>query len=335
MPQVSLRQKLLHSAYRYAAKLQKWRRREQQQEAHWAEEEADILSGLGIGDTLHENPDRQDSDSDSISSVSSISSISSISSLSSIDSLAPVTDHTGFYLDSDSERDILYQTRYGAIRDHIQRLENTRVVNPNKVHKLSQLYLVLDSYKADDEKHFRRNLRVSPSTFDSLVEKISDHWVFLSEGSASQLPVDQQLAIALFRFGHFGNSASVESVAQWAGVSTGMVVNATRRVMVAFLNHHDDIIRWPNAQMKEEVKEWVEAASCAAWRDGWLLVNGTPVPLAEKPAFHGEAYFDRKSNYSLNVQVRLFFVFTQLAYTCKVNHPPKFANCGLRDRSYR
>jgi hypothetical protein len=147
--------------------------------------------------------------------------------------------------------------------------------------------------------------------------------------------VDQQLAIALFRFGHFGNSASVESVAQWAGVSAGMVVNTTRRVMVAFLNHYDNIIRWPNAQMKEEAKEWVEAASCTAWRDGWLLVDGTLVPLAEKPAFHGEAYFDRKLNYSLNVQVHLFFVFTQLDYTCKVNHPPKFANCGLRDRSYR
>jgi hypothetical protein len=142
-----------------------------------------------------------------------------------------------------------------------------------------------------------------PETFDSLVEKIRDHYIFLSEGSASQMPVDQQLAIALFRFGHFGNSASVESVAQWAGVSAGMVVNATRRVMVAFLDHHDKIIRWPNAQMKEEAKEWVEAASCAAWRDGWLFVDGTLVPLAEKPAFHGETYFDRKSNYSLNVQV--------------------------------
>jgi hypothetical protein len=73
--------------------------------------------------------------------------------------------------------------------------------------------------------------------------------------------------------------------------------------MVAFLDHHDEIICWPNAQMKEEAKEWVEAASCAAWRDGWLFVDGTLVPLAEKPAFHGETYFDRKSNYSLNVQV--------------------------------
>jgi hypothetical protein len=139
-------------------------------------------------------------------------------------------------LDIESEREALHQQHYQAIRAHIQRLENTRVIHPHRVDKLSQLYLVLENYKADDEKRFRRNLRVSASTFDSLVKKIEDHWVFLSEGSARQMPVDQQLAIALFRFGHFGNSASVESVAQWAGVSAGMVVNATRRVMVAFLD---------------------------------------------------------------------------------------------------
>ena len=32
-------------------------------------------------------------------------------------------------------------------------------------------------------------------------------------------------------------------------------------------------------------------------------MDGTLVPLADKPGYHGEAYFDRKSNYSLNVQV--------------------------------
>ncbi|PPQ83037.1 hypothetical protein CVT25_005279 [Psilocybe cyanescens] len=117
------------------------------------------------------------------------------------------------------------------------------------------------------------------------------------------MPVEEQLAIALYRFGHFGNSASVESVAQWAGCSAGTVVNSTRRVMQAFLSMHDDVIHYPSPADKEAAKEWVEAASCAAWRDGYLFVDGTLVPLADKPGYHGEAYFDRKSNYSLNVQL--------------------------------
>ncbi|KAJ3754242.1 hypothetical protein EV360DRAFT_51991 [Lentinula raphanica] len=198
-----------------------------------------------------------------------------------------------------------YLQQYQRIRIYIHKISSTRTLFPNKVHKRSQLALVLELYKNDDPKRFRRNLRVSPSSFDKLLLKISDHTIFLSRGSAHQIPVQHQLAITLFRLGHFGNSASVESVAQWAGMSAGMVVNATRRVMVAFLSLHDQVMRWPSARMKEEAKEWVEAATCAAWRDGWLLVDGTLVPLAEKPAFHGEAYFDRKSNYSLNVQVRI------------------------------
>ena len=87
------------------------------------------------------------------------------------------------------------------------------------------------------------------------------------------------------------------------GVSAGMVVKATRHVIVAFLSLHDKVIRWLSVAEKEAAKEWVEVASCVAWRDGWLLVDGTLVPLADKPAFHGEAYFDCKSNYSLNIQV--------------------------------
>ena len=116
-----------------------------------------------------------------------------------------------------------------------------------------------------------------------------------------------QLAIALYRFGHDGNAASVEAIAQWAGVSAGMVVKATRRVIIAVLSLHDSVIRWPSEEEKEEAREWVECTacegSCPQWRNGYCMVDGTPVPLFEKPGYHGEAYFDRKSNYSLNVQV--------------------------------
>jgi hypothetical protein len=50
-------------------------------------------------------------------------------------------------------------------------------------------------------------------------------------------------------------------------------------------------------------KEWVEENSCPAWRDGWLMVDGTLVPLAWRPGFFGNVFFDHKCNYSMNVQV--------------------------------
>ncbi|KAJ7861494.1 hypothetical protein B0H13DRAFT_1900467 [Mycena leptocephala] len=165
MPHVSLRQKLLRGAYKYAAKLQRWRKQEREQ--HLAEE-VEITTGLGIGDALYDQPLGQDEGEDS--DVSSVSSASSISSISSADSSYDF-DIDSMDLDLDTERETLYKIRYEAIRRHIERLENTRVVNPNTVHKLSQLYLVLEDYKTDDAKRFRRNLRVMPETFDSLVEK--------------------------------------------------------------------------------------------------------------------------------------------------------------------
>ncbi|KIY53655.1 hypothetical protein FISHEDRAFT_68686, partial [Fistulina hepatica ATCC 64428] len=60
---------------------------------------------------------------------------------------------------------------------------------------------------------------------------------------------------------------------------------------------------WSNAHAKERAKEWVESVSCPAWRDGWCMVDGTLVPLFRRPSFYGNTWFDRKSNYSLNVQL--------------------------------
>ena len=193
----------------------------------------------------------------------------------------------------------------GTTADLLRVITETCVLNPNLVAKCSQLDLVLIDFKFYDPKRFRHNLRVSPSTFDSLVEMIATHPIFLNNSYVSQAPVKKQLAIAMFRFGHNGNAASVEAVAQWAGLSAGTVVNYTRRAMIAFLALHDSAICWPSAEEKEKSKEWVEAVSCYAWRDGYCMVDGTPIVLFQKPGFHGEAYFDRKSNYSLNLQVRL------------------------------
>lgn len=87
-------------------------------------------------------------------------------------------------------------------------------------------------------------------------------------------------------------------------MSAGTVVKVTARVIEAVLSQHDDVIRWASEGEKEEAKQWVEnTSSCSTWRDGYCMVDGTLIPLFEKPTFFGEAYFDRKSNYSLNVQL--------------------------------
>lgn len=158
--------------------------------------------------------------------------------------------------------------------------------------------------------------------------------IFFNNAKNSQAPVNEQLAITMFRLGHNGNATSVEAVAQWAGVSAGTVVNCTRRVMVAFLALHDSAIRWPSEDEKEESKQWVEEASCYAWRDGYCMVDGTLVVLFQKPGHHGEAYFDRKSNYSLNIQVRLTLFYVHISATIQTAcYPAKSPHHRLCNRA--
>lgn len=185
------------------------------------EKETYNYAPFGIDDEQYIN---QDSDSDLDNNSSNISSISSISSMSSAqstdsnsqDSSTQSSDTANSSdLDSLDEQEEFYRHCLKLVQEHIHYLENTQVLNPSTVHKVSQLYLILVLYNNDDPKCFHCNLCVCPSTFDSFLEKIQDHTEFTGGGgNAEQLSVDQQLAIALYQFGHFGNSAMVESIAQ-------------------------------------------------------------------------------------------------------------------------
>jgi hypothetical protein len=89
--------------------------------------------------------------------------------------------------------------------------------------------------KAGRADHFRQALRVSPQTFDTLVARLENDPVFSNNSNHPQLSVEQQVAIALYRFGHDGNAAGLQAVANWAGLGKGTVHVCTRRVMTAVL----------------------------------------------------------------------------------------------------
>jgi hypothetical protein len=60
---------------------------------------------------------------------------------------------------------------------------------------------------------------------------------------------------------------------------------------------------FPPEEEKECVKDYVAAATCPEWRNGFLLADGTKFPLFQKPGLHGEAWFDKNKNYSIDCQV--------------------------------
>lgn len=163
-----------------------------------------------------------------------------------------------------------------------------------------------------DEKRFRQVLRMSREAFSFVLSSIKSHSVF-KENSA-QFPVELQLQISLYRFGRFGNGASVCDNARIFGVSEGTVINSTRRILKAILSLEEIHLSWftpPEAKaMKKRIFRKSGFRSCLGFLDGTTIV------LAEKPIKDGEIYFNRKNEYGLNCQIvadldrriRYFFV---------------------------
>ncbi|KAJ3727612.1 hypothetical protein C8R42DRAFT_572792 [Lentinula raphanica] len=186
--------------------------------------------------------------------------------------------------------------------EHRYEVPRTRLLRPSE----SYLHHVLMTLKTGRADHFREQLRVTPYTFDKLVSAIEDDVIFENYSeTARQAPVEEQLAVVLYRFGHDGNAANVQGVSNWAGIGKGTVLLYTRRIFTALLrpDFMNGAVRMPTEAEKEEAKEWVEKRSCKAWRNGWCFVDGTLVPLYARPHWFGESYFDRKCRYSLNFQV--------------------------------
>ncbi|KAJ7642520.1 hypothetical protein B0H17DRAFT_837108, partial [Mycena rosella] len=151
-------------------------------------------------------------------------------------------------------------------------------------------------------KSWRRKLRVDPNVFDSLVAMIKDDPIFYNNSNNLQFPVEIQLAVFLFRAGHYGNAASPYDTATWAGMSVGGVDKSTDRALVAILGLHDDAVGLPEGKEKEASKRWVERESCIEWRDGFLVVDGSKIPFYERPGLHGDAWFDKDKQYSIDLQ---------------------------------
>ena len=247
--------------------------------------------------------------SSSSSSLSSISSQSSDITVSSISSSPSLSTHLGHSSSSSEDLDSL-EDRFAEQWDaQVQALAlhllSARVLEASPpVKKSGQLDLFLTDFRQHHPDRFRKKLRVSPDVFDRLVELIEGHVIFHNNSNVPQQPIPTQLAIFLVRVGHYGNASSPEYVAQWAGVCVGTVINATNRCLVAFLALHDQAVMMPPEEEKERAKEYVERLTCPEWRNGFLLADGTKFTLFQKPGLHGEAWFDKNKNYSIDCQVR-------------------------------
>lgn len=195
----------------------------------------------------------------------------------------------------------------------LQYLENRRyfrsrdiaIKKPDK----GPLFYTLHIWKNAQPQLFRQFLRITPAAFDALIECIRDHPVFQNRSHLEQVAIEEQVAIALYRLGHYGNAASMTKVGIWAGRGHGTVDLITRRVFSAICDQkfRDITMYPPTEEEKESSRKWVEeTVECAEWRGGWCSVDGSAVPLHERPNHYGNAWYDRKSRYSTAVQASFY-----------------------------
>ncbi len=192
----------------------------------------------------------------------------------------------------------------------IHHIQTIRYLYPREIFPKStaiiDICLNINRYKRP--KEFRRYARMSPYLFGLLVEQLETQPVFfnnLSNGE-SQILVDRQLLTTLIRMGSYGNAASLAKIGDLCEMGKGIVDKVCRPVLTAIQNSilKTTHVRWPVSAEREEAKRWIEEqVSMSEWRNGFCIVDGTLIPLYQKPSYYGETSFDWKCNYSINIQI--------------------------------
>ncbi|KAI1006478.1 hypothetical protein K3495_g1737 [Podosphaera aphanis] len=147
---------------------------------------------------------------------------------------------------------------------------------------------------------FRYQVRKGKVEFVALHNKIQDHPVFHSNSNQRQIPVKLQLALTLEILGANRDSADVTAFYGSHVIGKGTVVKVTR-VITASLSLQAKCLHWPDQQRRAEISTVMESEGFAG-RVGF--VDGTLLRLRQRPGFlDGDIYYDRKRQYSLNVQI--------------------------------
>lgn len=191
-----------------------------------------------------------------------------------------------FYLSS-GEDDAAEAVLAAFLSVDTSRYLSFRLGSPHADHRFASL-MALRS------KDFRQLVRISKRSFCALHNYIYDNPVFHSTSRNAhheQQPVCWQLAVGLTRLGENGNGASVGQLHRYFGIDIGSVVAYTRRVLVALKDVRMQWLEWPSRSRRREIS----AVMAAEGFPGCVgFVDGTTLPLSQRPAIDGSSYFDRK-----------------------------------------
>lgn len=207
-----------------------------------------------------------------------------------------------FFDDDDDEMNVLTDLLFNDVddaEDIVEILENLRYHDARWKMPFEMDFSLIDLLR-DREVEFRQSMRTSHTAFHAVLEVIESHQIFISTSNNPQPPVIIQLALTLERLGSNGTGCSIRRLGRDYKRSMGAIVDCTRRVLTAIDERCSQYIQWPSEPRREEIST---VMSLEGFPGCVGFVDGTNIPLYQRPGLDGETFFDRKKRYSLNCQV--------------------------------
>ncbi|POW12769.1 hypothetical protein PSTT_04385 [Puccinia striiformis] len=126
-----------------------------------------------------------------------------------------------------------------------------------------------------DDIRFKQEFRMCQESFHQLVSEIRDHPVFQNRSNIPQRPVQDQLMVTLKRMG------------TWT--------------IEAILSLEEQYVSWPDTQGRRAIASRVDEFT--GFRNCVGFIDGTLLPLYDRPAIDPQDYYSRKGYYCLNTLI--------------------------------
>ncbi|CAG8533358.1 13963_t:CDS:2, partial [Dentiscutata heterogama] len=184
-----------------------------------------------------------------------------------------------------------------------------------------------------DKVRFRRTLRISKSTFFTLVNQIQNHSVFHSNANNMQTDIQIQLAATLF---HLGSLSTIWAISAQFGIAESTFHLFIDRVITAIRSLRSEYIKWPQGDFKKEVSEEFQKMQ------GFPLIIGaidsSHIPFFEASSrINKDVYFSRKYQYGIHLQRIVnhkgLFINYDIGWPASVHDAKVFQNSNIYKQS--
>ncbi|CAG8650757.1 435_t:CDS:1 [Scutellospora calospora] len=180
-----------------------------------------------------------------------------------------------------------------------------------------------------DELWFRQTLRMKPSTFWMIVNKIQNHEIFKNIPQRKQNSIEKQLAVVLYRL---GGKATIWDICSKFGIAEGTVPLFTTRVIKVLKSLKEDVIIWPHSDYRQKVHKGFEKMHSFSNIIGAL--DGSHMNLFEASSkFNKDVYFTWKHRYAIHLQAVVdhqgIFINYDIRYLASVHDAKVFQNSSL------